>query len=325
MPLVQVVNLEQRFIVNTGLVSHRMVYAVDGVSFAIKRGTVFGLVGETGCGKTTLGRTLLRLYEPSAGEVYFDGELITSKNIKAYRRKMQIIFQDPNSSLNPRMRVSDIIAEPMIYHKLTASAQESRSKTIELMEMVGLSEGQARRFPRELSEGQRQRVGIARALAVRPEFLICDEPVSSLDVSVQARIINLLQDIRREMNITYMYISHDLLTVQYMSDHLAVMYRGKIVEEGRSDELNANPIHPYTMALFSSLPIPDPQIEKNRQRIAVPAAAETAGAAAAKAGSGRPKGCPFASRCKKCTDQCLIICPPLSALNDRHKVACWEA
>ena len=265
--IVEVKDLKQYFPVKTGFGKTVPLKAVDGVSFAIKPGETLGLVGESGCGKTTVGRSLLQLYKPTSGEVYFDGELVTDKNIKSLRKEMQMVFQDPYSSLNPRMTVEDIIGEPLDVHKLYKTKAERREKILELMELVGLNAEHATRYAHEFSGGQRQRIGIARALAVNPKFIVCDEPVSALDVSIQAQVINMFEDLQNKLGIAYLFVAHDLLVVHHISDRIAVMYLGKIVEIADADELNENPIHPYTESLLSAIPMPDPKMAKERQRI----------------------------------------------------------
>ncbi len=245
-PLVSVRDLKMYFPIRTGFLSTKPLKAVDGISFSIDQGETLGLVGESGCGKTTVGRALLHLYKPTSGEVWYDGTRITEKNIREYRKYMQIVFQDPYSSLNPRMTVSDIIGEPLDIHHLYKSRRERADRVAELLDLVGLNSEHANRYAHEFSGGQRQRIGIARALAINPKFIVCDEPVSALDVSIQAQIINTFEDLQKKLNIAYLFIAHDLLVVHHMSKRIAVMYLGKIVETAEADELNQNPIHPYT-------------------------------------------------------------------------------
>ena len=273
MSLLEIKNLKTHFPIRAGVLQRPIgwVRAVDGVSFAINEGETVGLVGESGCGKTTLGRTILRLIEPTSGEIWFDGHDITKldgADTRPFRRKAQMIFQDPYGSLNPRMTVGKIIAEPLRIHKLCANKNAERERVAELLTSVGLAPEHARRYPHEFSGGQRQRIGIARALAVEPKFIVCDEPVSALDVSVQAQIINLLQDLQQKLKLTYLFIAHDLAVVEHISDRVLVMYYGKLVEEASAAEIYANPVHPYTQALLSAVPTVDPA--QKRQRIIWP-------------------------------------------------------
>lgn len=261
-PLVEVRDLKEHFTVKGGMGTKLKLKAVDGVSFTINAGETLGLVGESGCGKTTVGRTLLRLYKPTSGEVYYNGTLITDQNIQQFRKDMQIVFQDPYSSLNPRMTVSDIIGEPLDIHKLYSSQQERKDKIAELLHLVGLNSDHANRYAHEFSGGQRQRIGIARALAVNPKFIVCDEPVSALDVSIQAQVINTFEELQQKLGIAYLFIAHDLMVVQHMSRRIAVMYLGKIVEIGDADEIIEHPVHPYTQSLISAIPLPDPKLAK---------------------------------------------------------------
>ncbi|MEC0091907.1 ABC transporter ATP-binding protein [Paenibacillus macquariensis] len=268
-PLIQVNGLKKYFNVGKG----KILKAVDDISFSIREGETLGMVGESGCGKSTAGRTILRLYEPTAGSVNFGGTDIYKlppNKMKAMRRDMQMIFQDPYASLNPRFTVSDIIGEAFDIHKLTDSRKERKKKIEELLDMVGLNSDHATRYPHEFSGGQRQRIGIARALAVNPKFIICDEPISALDVSIQAQVVNLLKDLQDRLGLTYLFIAHDLSMVKHISDRVAVMYLGKMVELAESDELYNNPIHPYTKSLLSAIPIADPEIEANKKRIIMP-------------------------------------------------------
>ena len=314
--LVEVKNLKQYFPVRTGLLSSKPLKAVDDVSFTIGRGETLGLVGESGCGKTTVGRTILRLYEPTAGEVIFDGEPVTAKNITHMRKQMQMVFQDPYSSLDPRMTVEDIIGEPLDVHKLYANRKERREKILDLMATVGLNAEHATRYAHEFSGGQRQRIGIARALAVNPKFIVCDEPVSALDVSIQAQVINMFEELQEKLGVAYLFIAHDLLVVRHISKRIAVMYLGKIVEVADADELNENPQHPYTQSLLSAVPIPDPDITRARQRIVLEGDVPSP--------LNMPTGCSFRTRCRYATEQCAKECPTLTDRGDGHFVACWN-
>lgn len=314
--LVEVQDLKQYFPVKTGFMKNTYLKAVDGVSFAIRPGETLGLVGESGCGKTTVGRTLLRLYEPTGGKVLFNGEEVTNKNITALRKEMQMVFQDPYSSLNPRMTVEDIIGEPLDVHKLYSSKKERHEMIMDLMETVGLNADHATRYAHEFSGGQRQRIGIARALAVDPKFIVCDEPVSALDVSIQAQVVNMFEDLQKERGLSYLFIAHDLLVVQHISDRIAVMYLGHIMELADADELMDNPIHPYTQSLLSAVPIPDPETARHSKRIVlegdVPSPLRM------------PSGCPFRSRCKYATEQCAAARPELTDRGNGHMVACFN-
>ena len=253
--LVEVKDLKQYFPIRTGFMKTTLLKAVDGVNFGIKPGETLGLVGESGCGKTTVGRTLLRLYKPTGGEIYYDGNLITDQNMIQYRPKMQMVFQDPYSSLDPRMTVEEIIGEPLDVHKLYSNKAERREKILGLMELVGLNAEHATRYVHEFSGGQRQRIGIARALAVDPKFIVCDEAVSALDVSIQAQVINMFEELQEKLGVAYLFIAHDLLVVRHISDRIAVMYLGRVVETADADELYDSPIHPYTQSLLSAVPM----------------------------------------------------------------------
>ncbi len=293
--------------------------AVDDVSIEIKRGEIMGLVGESGCGKTTLGRTIKYLYRPTSGEIKFNGEKIDPKDkgyMKNFARNAQMIFQDPYSSLNPRMTVAEIISEGMEIYNMY-SAQERRSRVIELLELVGLSDEHANRFPSEFSGGQRQRVGIARALAVNPQFIVCDEPISALDVSIQAQVVNLFKELRQKLSLTYLFIAHDLSMVKYISDKVAVMYLGKIVEISNSHEIYKNPLHPYTEFLLSSIPIPNPRVEAARKHIVADVEMPSP--------INLPKGCSFRPRCKYAFDECSKSTPPLVEIEPGHFAACFKA
>ena len=265
--LVEVNDLKMYFPIKTGMFSTTPLKAVDGVSFSIKPGETLGLVGESGCGKTTVGRALIRLYKPTDGDVFFDGKRVDEKSIGTLRKDMQMVFQDPYSSLNPRMTVEDIIGEPLDVHKLYTSRSDRREKILHLMELVGLNAEHATRYAHEFSGGQRQRIGIARALATNPRFIVCDEAVSALDVSIQAQVINMFEDLQKKLGVAYLFIAHDLLVVHHISKRIAVMYLGKMVETADADELNAHPIHPYTTSLLSAVPYPDPKVAKSSKRI----------------------------------------------------------
>ena len=314
--LVEVKDLKEYFPVKTGFFQTVPLKAVDGVSFNIKPGETLGLVGESGCGKTTVGRTLLHLYKPTGGEFYFDGELVTDKNIHSLRKEMQMVFQDPYSSLNPRMTVEDIIGEPLDIHKLYTSKGERHDKIMHLMELVGLNAEHATRYAHEFSGGQRQRIGIARALAVDPKFIVCDEPVSALDVSIQAQVINMFEELQEKLGVAYLFIAHDLLVVHHISKRIAVMYLGRIVEIADADELNEHPIHPYTLSLLSAVPVPDPKTARESKRIVlegdIPSPLHM------------PSGCPFRTRCRFATEKCAKECPGLTDRGNGHMVACWE-
>ena len=314
--LVEVKDLKQYFPIRTGFMKTTLLKAVDGVNFGIKPGETLGLVGESGCGKTTVGRTLLRLYKPTGGEIYYDGNLITDQNMIQYRPKMQMVFQDPYSSLDPRMTVEEIIGEPLDVHKLYSNAKERREKILGLMELVGLNAEHATRYVHEFSGGQRQRIGIARALAVDPRFIVCDEAVSALDVSIQAQVINMFEELQEKLGVAYLFIAHDLLVVRHISDRIAVMYLGRVVETADADELYDSPIHPYTQSLLSAVPIPDPKIAKSSQRIIlegdVPSPLHM------------PSGCAFRTRCRFATERCAQECPSLTDRGNGHMVACWN-
>ena len=294
--LVEVKDLKQYFPIKVGFKKIPL-KAVDGVSFSIKPGETLGLVGESGCGKTTVGRSLLRLYTPTGGEVLYNGEKVDESSIKHMRKEMQMVFQDPYSSLNPRMTVEDIIGEPLDVHKLYSNRAERREKIMNLMELVGLNAEHATRYAHEFSGGQRQRIGIARALATNPKFIVCDEAVSALDVSIQAQVINMFEELQEKLGVAYLFIAHDLLVVHHISDRIAVMYLGRIVEIADSNELNDNPLHPYTQSLLSAVPYPDPKMAKERKRIVlegdVPSPLHM------------PSGCAFRTRCRSATEKCV--------------------
>lgn len=314
--ILEVWNLSKYFDIKTGFFSSLPLKAVDDVSFFIKHKETLGLVGESGCGKTTVGRALMWLYPPTAGEVYFDGARITEKNVRSLRRNMQMVFQDPYSSLNPRMTVEDIIGESLSIHRIFKTKAEQRERVYELMRLVGLNKEHATRYAHEFSGGQRQRIGIARALAINPKFIVCDESVSALDVSIQAQILNMFKDLQDQLNLSYLFIAHDILVVTYMSDRIAVMYLGRIVELAKTNDINNNPIHPYTESLFSAVPIPDPITARSSVRIVlegdVPSPLHV------------PSGCAFRTRCPYATEQCALEAPPFEDRGGEHFVACWN-
>ncbi len=318
--LVNVRDLKMYFPVTAGLIFQRKiadVKAVDGISFEVKRGETLGLVGESGCGKSTTGRAILQLYKPTAGSVDFGGTELTKlkgNSLRRMRRKMQMIFQDPYASLNPRMSVGSIIGEPLQIHGLSKGGAPRRERIQELMRVVGLNPYYANRYPHEFSGGQRQRIGIARALAVEPDFIVADEPVSALDVSIQAQIINLMEDLQHQFGLTYLFIAHDLSVVRHISDRVGVMYLGKMMELADRDELYENPLHPYTKALLSAVPVPDPSVENSRERIVltgdVPSPLRP------------PPGCVFNTRCPIAIEECRQVIPEWRDVGGGHMVAC---
>lgn len=339
--LLKVDHLKQYFPVRKGFKKVPL-KAVDNISFSVKSGETLGLVGESGCGKTTVGRTLLRLYQPTAGRIEFDGEVLFDSgeqydekgnlilgadgkpvigekidvNMLPYRKQMQMVFQDPYSSLNPRMTVEDIIGEPLDVHKLYTTKAERREKILNLMELVGLNAEHAMRYAHEFSGGQRQRIGIARALAVNPKFIVCDEPVSALDVSIQAQVVNMFEELQEKLGVAYLFIAHDLLVVHHISDRIAVMYLGRIMEIADADELNENPIHPYTLSLLSAVPIPDPETARKNKRIVLEGDVPSP--------LNMPTGCPFRTRCRYATDRCAKEMPALTDRGNGHFVACFN-
>ncbi|NOZ73590.1 MAG: dipeptide ABC transporter ATP-binding protein [Chloroflexi bacterium] len=320
--LVEVKDLKMYFPITKGVIIQRKVAdvkAVDGVNFNIKHGETLGLVGESGCGKSTTGRAILQLYKPTAGSVLFKGEELTTMKgeaLRRQRRQMQMIFQDPYASLNPRLTVGNIVGEPLEVHKI-GNKKERRERVQELLKLVGLNPYFVNRYPHEFSGGQRQRIGVARALAVNPEFIVADEPISALDVSIQAQIVNLLEELQERLGLTYLFIAHDLSMVRHISDRIAVMYLGKIVELTDHEALYNNPLHPYTQALLSAVPIPDPYIEDTRQRIVLEGDVPTP--------TNPPKGCNFSTRCPRVMDICHEVEPvwtDMSTAEEEHWVAC---
>ncbi|RGY00659.1 ABC transporter ATP-binding protein [Blautia sp. OF03-15BH] len=315
--LLEVKNLKKYYPVRTGFIKKTELKAVDDVSFFIRKGETLGIVGESGCGKTTLGRAVLRLEEPTSGDIIYEGESIIGKNMKDYRKKMQIVFQDPYASLDPRKTVSDIIGEAMDLQKLCKTKEERKEKILELMKLVGLNAEFYNRFPHEFSGGQRQRIGIARALAVNPGFIICDEPVSALDVSIQAQIINMLEELQETRKLTYLFIAHDLAIVKHISNRIGVMYLGHMVELAESAELYRSPIHPYTEMLLSAIPIADPDLSAARKRIRLEGEVPSP--------LNPPSGCPFRTRCPKAGKACAESMPALREITPGHFAACHNA
>ena len=309
--LLQVRHLKQYFPIRTGFLHTTPLKAVDDVSFAIRKGETLGLVGESGCGKTTVGRTILHLYQPTGGRILFHGKDI---DLKTYRRQTAMVFQDPYSSLNPRMTVSDMIAEPLDIHGLYANRAERKEKVLSLMAQVGLNAEHAGRYAHEFSGGQRQRIGIARALATHPEFVVCDEPVSALDVSIQAQVINMFSQLQEDMGLTYLFIAHDLLVVRHISNRIAVMYLGKLVELAPAHELYAQPLHPYSQCLMSAVPLPDPKLARKSKRIVLSGDIPSP--------LNAPSGCPFRTRCPYATEICMEEMPPMREISADHFVAC---
>jgi len=320
--LLEVSGLKKHFEVRGGMMSGpaATVRAVDGVDFTIKRGETLGLVGESGCGKTTTGRCVLRLEKPTEGRITFEGKDITGMGegeLRDVRRRMQVIFQDPYASLNPRMSIGDIVAEPLKVHGIVRDGTKREARVKELLSQVGLLPQHAKRYPHQLSGGQRQRVGIARALAMEPSLIVCDEPVSALDVSIQAQIINLLEDLQKKFGLTYLFIAHDLSVVRHISDRVAVMYLGKIVELADRKALYEDPLHPYTKALLSAVPIPDPRLEAKRERMVLRGEVPSP--------LNPPSGCVFHPRCPIAVDRCSAEIPPLREIKPGHWAACHLA
>lgn len=316
--LLEIKGLRKHFNIKNSIFEkkRKILKAVDGISLEIRKGETLGLVGESGCGKTSLGRTIVKLYEPTSGDIIYDGKNLTNLNfqeMKNFRRKIQMIFQDPYASLNPRQTIGDIIKEPMEIHNLYDKSERDK-KVLEILELVGLNNTHMSRYPHEFSGGQRQRVGIARALACNPEFIVCDEPISALDVSIQAQIINTLEELQEKLGLTYLFIAHDLSMVKHISDRVGIMYLGKLVELAESDTVYETPLHPYTEALLSAIPIPDPDISLKKERIIlegdIPTPINPSG------------GCRFKSRCPKAFEKCQTVEPELREVKENHKVAC---
>ena len=313
--LVEVRHLKEYFSINVGMFATKPLKAVDDVSFGIKQGETLGLVGESGCGKTTVGRTLLHLYKPTSGEILFRGKPVkTTAEINEFRKKATMVFQDPYSSLNPRMTVSDIIGEPLDIHKMFNSRAEREERILELINRVGLNSEHASRYAHEFSGGQRQRIGIARALALNPEFIVCDEPVSALDVSIQAQVINMFDELQEQMGLTYLFIAHDILVVRHISDRIAVMYLGKMVELADAKEIYEHPLHPYTKSLMSAVPQPDPRVARANKRIVLSGDIPSP--------LNAPSGCPFRTRCPHAVAACAESMPEFQEVEAGHFAAC---
>lgn len=315
LPLIDVRDLKQYFNINVGMFKTKPLKAVDGVSFSIKKGETLGLVGESGCGKTTVGRSILHLYKPTSGQIFYNGkEISTPKEIHDFRKKATMVFQDPYSSLNPRMTVSDIIGEPLDIHKAYATRAERQARILELMERVGLNSEHASRYAHEFSGGQRQRIGIARALALNPDFIVCDEPVSALDVSIQAQVVNMFEDLQQEMGLTYLFIAHDLSVVKHISNRIGVMYLGKLVELADSFELIAHSVHPYTRSLISAIPVADPVTARQSHRIVLQGDVPSP--------LNPPSGCRFRTRCPYADERCAAEVPEFKEVSSGHWAAC---
>jgi oligopeptide transport system ATP-binding protein len=312
--LLEVKNLKKYFPIKTGIFKKSYVQAVEDVSFTIRKGETLGLVGESGCGKTTLGRTIIRLHQPTSGQIIYGGNDITNVNMMPYRRKMQIIFQDPSASLNPRMTVGEIVGEALEIHKLYSSKKDYSDRIRGLLSQVGLNTEHANRFPHEFSGGQQQRIGIARALSVEPEFIVCDEPISALDVSIQSQIVNMLEEMQDSLGLTYLFIAHDISVVRHISNRIGVMYLGNMVELAESFELSRHPLHPYTQTLLSAVPVPDPKLSKTRKRIVLEGDIPSP--------LNPPTGCRFHTRCPYAMPICSEVIPEFKEVEKDHFVAC---
>jgi oligopeptide transport system ATP-binding protein len=312
--LIEISNLKKYFPIKTGLFTKSNVQAVEDVSFTIRKGETLGLVGESGCGKTTLGRTIIRLHQPTSGQIFYGGTDITHVNMMPYRRKMQIIFQDPSASLNPRMTVGEIVGEALEIHKLCSSKKDYSDRIRSLLSQVGLNTEHANRFPHEFSGGQQQRIGIARALSVEPEFIVCDEPISALDVSIQSQIVNMLEEMQASLGLTYLFIAHDISVVRHISNRIGVMYLGNMVELAESFELSRHALHPYTQTLLSAVPVPDPKLSKSRKRIVLQGDIPSP--------LNPPTGCRFHTRCPYAMPICSELIPEFKEVEKEHFVAC---